>query len=381
MRATKALIHLDLLKKNIEAVRTYIGQKPLICVPVKADAYGHGAVRVSTSALNSGVDFLGVAAVEEGVELRRAGITAPILLFSLPIHEELDELVINQLTPFVADKEYALTLGKVAKKMGVILPVHIKIDTGMGRVGCNPSDAADLAVFISQIKSLYHEGTATHFAVSDSLIQSDIEFTKIQLERFNFSIDEIKKMGLNPGILHAANSGAVLLHKDSYFDMVRPGILLYGYPPIENSPVKTEPIMELISSIVFIKKMKKGDSLSYGRTWVAPEDTTIATLPIGYADGLPRRLSNTNFKVLINEKLYPVVGRICMDQFMVDIGNNNTEVKLWDRVVIFGGKGAYNAQEIAHKLDNISYEIMSMINKRIPRIYIGWSPANVRQQV
>jgi alanine racemase len=370
MRATKALIHLDTLKKNIEAVRSHIGPDPLICMPVKADGYGHGGAPIAEVAIRSGVTFLAVATVQEGVELRKGGIASPILLFSLPLPEELDEMIAYKLTPFIPDEEFAAAVGSAAAKAGITLPVHIKIDTGMGRVGCRPEAAADLARCIASQKSLQYEGTATHLAVADSTALEGAAATSKQLDRFNKALEAIKQAGLEPGIVHAANSGGVILHREAYFNMVRPGIMLYGYPPSEelSALVPVEPVMELVTRIVFIKKVKKGEAVSYGGTWIAPEDRVIGTLPIGYGDGLPRRLSG-NFQVLIHGTLYPLVGRICMDQCMVDLGSA-TEVSRWDEVTIFGGqKGALNAGDIASKCNTIPYEITCDINKRVPRVY------------
>ncbi|MDR2484530.1 MAG: alanine racemase [Treponema sp.] len=370
MRATKALIHLDRLTKNIAAVRRRIGPEPLICIPVKADGYGHGASAIAEAGIHAGASFLAVATVQEGAELREAGIAAPVLLFSCPLPEELDEMIAYKLTPFIPDKEVAAAMGAAAAKAGAALPVHIKIDTGMGRVGCRPEEAAGLALYIASLKALRYEGTATHLAIADSAAQDAIRAAKKQLARFNEALEAIKKTGLDTGIVHAANSGATLLHEDAYFNMVRPGILLYGYPPSEelSALAQTEPVMELVSSIVFIKKVKKGEAVSYGGTWVAPEDRIIGTIPLGYGDGLPRRLSG-DFQVLINGKLYPLAGRICMDQCMVDLGPA-ADVNRWDKVTVFGGsEGAFSAGDIASKLNTIPYEITCNINKRVPRVY------------
>jgi alanine racemase len=241
----------------------------------------------------------------------------------------------------------------------------------MGRVGCSPEDAADLAHFISSLTYLKYEGTATHLAVADSRAADALGPTKKQLARFNAALAAIRRAGLDTGVVHAANSGAILLHEDAYFDMVRPGILLYGYPPSEEirDVARVEPVMELETAIVFIKKVKKGEAVSYGGTWIAPEDRVIGTLPIGYGDGLPRTLSH-QLQVCIQGTLYPLVGRICMDQCMVDLGTT-TSVKRWDSVTIFGGsKGALDAAGIAARLQTIPYEITCNINKRVPRVYI-----------
>ena len=371
MRATKALINLDAFRKNIEAIRKYIGNEPLICMAVKADAYGHGAAKIAEEGIRCGAAFLGVAAVEEGVELRKAGITAPILLFSIASMEELDELIANNLTPLVTDEAYAEVINSRAAKAGVKIPVHMKIDTGMGRIGCYPGNAAKLALYIASLKSLHYEGTATHFAISDSRAEEAVNTTNKQLERFHNALDDIKKAGLDPGIIHASNSGAILLHKDAYFNMVRPGIMLYGYSPSKELAdiCPTKPVMEFVSAISFIKKVKKGTQISYNGTWTAPEETRIGTIPIGYADGLPRILTN-NYEVFIRGKLYPLVGNICMDQCMVNLGNDN-DVERWDKVTIFGGnEGALDAADIAAKVKSIPYEITCGINKRVPRVFI-----------
>jgi alanine racemase len=339
-------------------------------MPVKADGYGHGAIPIAQEALRLGVAVLAVATVQEGVQLRKAGIEAPILLLSIPLPAELDELAAYRLSPFIADAECAEALAAAAGRAGVRLPVHLKIDTGMGRVGCRPETAAALAAYIASFPSLHYAGTATHLAKADSLTAEALGYTQKQLARFNEALDAIGKAGFDPGIVHAANSGAVLLHEDGYFDMVRPGILLYGYPPSAAlaSVAPVEPVMDLVTSVVFIKKVTPGEALSYGGTWIAPADRLIATLPVGYGDGLPRGLSG-KLQVLIRETLYPVVGRICMDQCMVDLGQD-TAVRRWDPVIIFGGiRGALSAGDLAALVHTIPYEITCTINKRVPRVY------------
>jgi alanine racemase len=361
---------MDRLKKNLETIRNRIGPKPLICMPVKADGYGHGAIPIAQAGLRLGAGLLAVATVQEGAELRKAGIDAPILLFSIPLPEELDELTACRLSPFIADKECAQALAAAAHRAGVRLQVHLKIDTGMGRVGCPPEAAAELAAYIASFPSLHYAGTATHLARADALAPDARSCTRQQLARFTEALGAIRKAGFDTGIVHAANSGAVLLHEDAYFDMVRPGILLYGYPPAAElaSLVQVEPVMDLVTQVVFIKKVTKGAALSYGGTWIAPEDRLIATLPIGYGDGLPRGLSG-NLQVLIRGTQYPVVGRICMDQCMVDLGQDR-DVRRWDPVTIFGAaQGSLSAGDLAAKLHTIPYEITGNINKRVPRLY------------
>jgi alanine racemase len=338
-------------------------------MPVKADAYGHGAAAVSKAALAAGVSCLAVATVREGEELREAGIEDPVLLFSIALPEELPRLAAADLEPLAADTEYVKALAACARRAGKRLSVHLKIDTGMGRIGCPPAGAADLAACISGEKSLRLAGTSTHFAVSDSAEEADLSYTGKQLALFREAVESIKKRGIDPGIIHAANTGAVSFHNDSWFNMVRPGILLYGYVPQQGGKVPAvKPLMELVSRIVFIKTIRRGTSVSYGRIWTAGEDTVIGTLPLGYADGLPRSAGN-KWRVLAGGELRPLAGRICMDQCMVDLGKHSS-LKRWDQVTVFGGD-APHAGDLAALTGTIPYEITCNINKRVPRIYTG----------
>jgi alanine racemase len=370
MRATRAIIHLDKYTGNLRAVKERVGGR-LICAAVKADAYGHGAAAVARASLEAGAACLGVSAVREGEELREEGITAPVLLFSPALPAEIPQLVENRLTPFVSDGEYADLLEKAAASAGIRLPVHLKIDTGMGRIGCAPEEAPGLARSIASCPSLEYAGTATHLAVADSAASDDIAYTEKQLDCFKNAVDAIRAAGVDPGIVHAANSGAVILHPGAWFDMVRPGILLYGYNTVGSGgnlpPLHVQPVMELCTNVVLIKRVKKGEAVSYGRTWVAKQDTEIAVLPVGYADGLPR-LASGKWQAFINGKAYPLVGRVCMDQCMVDIGcAANGEVRRWDDAVIFGGV-APGADELAERIGTIPYEITCNINKRVMRV-------------
>ena len=368
MNATRAIIHLENFRFNIKAARGKIGPHPAICVPVKADAYGHGAVQISRCALDAGAEFLAVAFVSEALELRAAGITAPILVLSQAAPEALIDVVLNDLVPMVSDTAFIEEAGKAAEQAGKKLVVHLKIDTGMRRLGCEPEEAAALAAKIASHKMLKLGGVATHLSVSDSLESSDVDFTKEQLKRFRSAVASIRKAGVEPGIIHAANSGGLVFHEDSYFDMIRPGIFLYGYSPAKKPGLTAEPVMELRSKVSLIKKVNKGEAVSYGRIWKADEDTTIGVIPAGYADGFRRGLSN-NHSVRIRGKSYPLAGRICMDNTMIDLGSQ-TEVERWDDVTIFG-PGFLTAEDVAQKLNTISYEITCGISKRVPREYAG----------
>ena len=370
MRATQAHINLDNLHENINTIKKYVKQGTKLCCAVKADGYGHGAVRVSVAALKAGASFLAVASISEGIELREAGIVAPILSLSLPLKDEIPSLIVHSITPLVFDTEFIDQLNDVAISMHRKIPVHLKIDTGMGRVGCSKEEASTLAKKIAVSEGLYLEGVCTHLACADSLIEDDIAYTKKQINNFSYAVNQIKKEGINPGILHCSNSGAIFLHPEAHFDMVRPGIVIYGYSSCAKEiGIELKPVMEFSSQIVAIKHFKKGDSVSYDRTWVAKEDCDIGVIPAGYADGLLRRLS-PGLEVSINGKMYPIVGRICMDQCMVYLGKNY-DVKRWDKVIFFGPeKNCNTAEDLANSIETISYEILCGVNKRVPRIYI-----------
>ena len=293
MRATKAIIHLDNLKHNITQIKQTLAPETKICLPVKADAYGHGAVRTAIAAIRAGVSYLAVASVQEGIELREAGIVAPIISLSLPILEEIDSIIDYKLEPLVIDEEFINELNRVADVQKKTVAVHLKVDTGMSRIGCRPSEAVKLATQIVRAKHLRLQGVATHFAVADSDSESDRAFTKGQLERFSDAVEAIRQTGIHIPLVHAANSGAVQLLPEARFDMVRPGLLAYGYLPVQNAAtaIDVKPVMELVTQVVLIKQIRAGTCVSYGRNWTAPQDTYIATLPIGYADGLRRALS------------------------------------------------------------------------------------------
>jgi len=358
---------------------------------VKANAYGHGALQIAKKSLELGAYCLGVATVTEGVNLRKNGIEAPILLLSQALPDEIPDIIKAKLTPFISDTEFATILNNKNPNKKVKIQVHIKIDSGMGRIGCSTKEAVTLARHINSCPGLKLTGTATHLAVADSANIRDIEYTNQQLSRFKKAVTAIKSAGINPGIVHAANSGGIILHPDSWLDMVRPGILLYGYKAVQeyelplasmkklikSKTLMVEPVMELRSSVVLIKKVKKGESVSYGRTWIAEKDTFIAILPVGYADGLPRLTSN-KWQVVIKDEAYPLIGRVCMDQCCIDLGPKPA-VQRWDEAIIFGkniipeDQNApvimQDADTLADLTGTIPYEITCGINNRVPRVY------------
>ncbi len=383
MRATKAVINLDFFKENIRNVRSFTDPSTKMCVPVKADAYGHGAVECAKAAVEAGADFISVAAVDEGVELRKNGIDARILLFSLCAPDEVPLAVENDITPFVFDQEYVEMFDKEAgRQKKKDYPVHLSIDTGMGRIGCKPEEASGIAQRIKGAVNLRLEGTMTHFATSDCKDPESVAYTKLQFKKFSGALESICNAGIDPGIRHCANSAATLDLPETHLDMVRPGIILYGYPAGDvnseylakkGKKLELKPVMSLETLVSAIRPFKAGDSVGYGRTWTCDRDTNIAVLPIGYGDGFVRRFSSAGIKVAINGKEYPVRGRICMDQCMVDIGQDS-DVKRWDKAVIFGSKesGALQtAEDIAKLTGTISYEITTVLTRRVTRVFKG----------
>ncbi len=365
MRPTRVEIDLCAIKKNIEAIRALTKRK--IMMAIKADAYGHGAKVVGRFVQERNlVEMLGVSCIEEGVHLREAGVTLPILIFGLicGIREDVDAVFSYNLSPSLADNSLTAALIDGARRWSRPIGVHLKTDTGMGRLGLAPEETFRLSQEISKIPEIKLLGVYTHFPVSDV---SDHPFTSAQIQAFSGLIGQMKAAGLSPGLSHCANSGAILNHADSFMDMVRPGILCYGLYPTEKHPdsLRVTPAMTLKTAIMFVKRVKKDTGLSYGLTYRAPQDAYIATLPIGYADGFPRILSN-RARVTIEGKTYPVVGRICMDQCLVDLGNDLYPVG--QEVTIFGRDGI-TAETVASWGGTIPYEITCDMSRRVPRTY------------
>lgn len=380
-RCSKAIIYTENLKNNIVEIKKCLSPQTKLCIAVKADSYGHNAILTSKLAEEVGVEFLAVATVDEGIELRNAGIKCNILLLSICIPEEYESLFKYEITPLIFDLENIKKLSDAADKYftnNAKFKVQLAVDTGMGRIGCYPDEAGEQAQVINNSNHLILSGMCTHFAVSDSLDKENIEFTNKQYENFEKAIENVKNKGIDPGICSCSNSAAIMNNKNMHINMVRAGIITYGYYPDDitkeylksvNKDIELKPVLSLETKVVAIRHFKKGQSISYGRTYICEDDTDIAILPIGYADGLLRRFS-PGLCVTINGKNYPVRGRICMDQCMVELGKNHN-VKLWDKVLIFGPKesGALNTADDLAKIGNtISYEVLTSISKRIERV-------------
>jgi alanine racemase len=367
---THARIHLANIRANIEGIRQAIGLQRKILIAVKANAYGHGAVEVSRMAEKIGVHWLGVATVPEGMQLRQAGIRLPILKLSPAFPEEMPAAVRSQITLTVCDRANIDALEAVSRAENTITPVHLKVDTGMGRIGVSPAEAPTLSAHIERsCPALRLEGIFTHLPVSD---EDDPAYTRDQVERFKTVVEAIHAaIGRRVALVHCANSGAVLGHASSWLDMVRPGIMIYGFEPGPGTPhtIPLKPGLSFLTRVSFLKKVPAGTSIGYGRTWVAPRDTWIATIPAGYADGFNRLFSNRG-RVLIRGRSYPVVGRVCMDQSMLDLGPE-TDVQVGDEVVLIGRSGdqEITCEEWAQALHTITYEVTCQINARVERVY------------
>lgn len=380
LRPTWAEIDLDCIEHNVNKFRQHLGPQVGIMAVVKADGYGHGAVEASTAALNAGASHLAVAFPDEGIELRRAGINAPVLLFGYSSPDCISELLEYRLTPIIYDRETAEALGRRAAGLGARLPVHVKVDTGMGRVGASPGDAVELITTIAGTPGLGLEGVTTHFASADE--EEDGSFTVQQLSLFDGIIEACRERGIEPALLHAANSAAAMAYPRSRYNMIRLGIAMYGHYPgswLKKGTLNLRAALSFKSSIIFLKEVPAGTPISYGRTFYTSGKSLIATVPAGYADGYRRHLSNS-MTVLIKGRRAPVVGRICMDQLMID-ASRIPGVSRGDEVVLYGRQDGEEiaVEEVAGVLGTISYELLCAVGKRVPRIYLrGGRPVLIR---
>ena len=369
MRPTRALISTENFLKNLTYVRSRIGAKPIIMSVVKANAYGHGLEIITKASIESReVGYFGVATEEEGVSLRKL-TTLPILVLTTPLEEEIDAFLVNDLEFTLCERHELEIIASTARSIGKKAKVHLKVDTGMRRLGVEPDEATEFAKEIaSHNQTIEFRGISTHFASSDEL---DSSYYFKQLKIFNEVVAAIKEKGIEIPLVHAANSGAILQDPmKCCFDMVRPGIMLYGYSPSaeleERFSGSLSPVLELISSVVFTKRIQKGEGVSYNHRWRAVNETTIATVPIGYGDGYPRLLTNIS-SALINGKLYPIRGTICMDQIMIETGDD--DIRIGDEVTLISSRvQEISAAEIARKIGTIPYEILTNITARVPRI-------------
>lgn len=365
-RPTVAVIDLDALAHNLKGIRKKVGRTVKIMAVVKANAYGHGIVDVSTFLEKARVDYFGVANAEEGVALREAGIRAPIHVFTIPAATQIPLFSRFSLEATVGSETEARQLNAHATRAGGKILAHIKIDTGMNRIGVRPSQVGKLAGSLAGLKRVEIKGVYTHFATAD---KKDKTFSMRQLDLFNGALSALRSLGISPEVIHCAGSAGILDLPESYFSMVRPGIMLYGYYPSDETTesVPLKPVLSLKSRVSVVKEIEPGESVSYGRRFIASRRTQIATLPVGYADGYMRLLTGRS-SVLIGGKVFPTAGTICMDQMMVDVGT--ADVSVGDEAVLIGrqGRKSITARDLAATLGTIPYEICTNISSRVPRI-------------
>ncbi len=372
-RPTRAEISFNNLRNNLAIIKSLIKSDVKIMAMVKANAYGHGLYEVSQELVKNGVEYLGVAFLEEGIFLRKHGITSPILVLGAINIDQISGFIENDIDITSSSIDKSKAISEVAKQLGKKAKVHLKIDTGMGRIGVQWNNAERFIEESYKLETLNIKGVYSHFAKADN----DIEFTKQQLSRFDSIVNSMDKKRMLPELIHIANSAGLINFPNSHYTMVRPGIMLYGYNPngyfpnTEFNGRKIKPVMTLKTKVAFFKVVPQGTGISYNHTYITKNQTRIVTLPIGYGDGYLRHLSNKG-EVYIREKKYPVVGNICMDQCMVDIGMDGTAYN-GDDVLLFGEMDGniIPLEDVCDKVGAITYELLCGITARVPRIYIG----------
>ncbi|MBQ3418399.1 MAG: alanine racemase [Ruminococcus sp.] len=385
-----AEINMDSIKHNYRVIKEAIGDTKLCCV-VKADGYGHGAVEICKTYHELGVDFLAVSNLDEALELRRADINEPILILGFTPPDRCVDLSRYHISQAVYGSEYAELLSEKCALSGVEVKIHVKLDTGMSRIGFMCQEFPRDNNSIKEIKSvcshkgLIPEGIFTHFAVADDGEQGE-DFTRRQYENFTHTVDALEDMGIHFEIRHCSNSGAIIDYKEMRLDMVRAGIILYGYAPSDKlrEQLDLRPAMRLKTMISHIKTVRKGATVSYGRTFTAERDMRIATVPVGYADGFIRSYAKDGYMFVWDPtrkfgKNCKIVGRICMDQTMLDV-TDFPQAELSNIVVVFGNghDGEPTAEDVARWGDTISYEVLCAVSKRVPRLYrYNWITENV----
>ena len=368
-KPTYAEVDLSAITDNIQAVRARVGPRVKIMPAVKADGYGHGAVQTSRACVAGGADVLCVSCVEEAIELREAGLDAPVLILGCSTPAAAESIVHCDTGSTVCDLDFARALSDAAIRQGKRASAHIKIDTGMGRLGAPAERAIEFAQAVSALPGLSVDGMFTHFASSG---EPDRSFTLSQISTFEKIIAGLKRRGIRIPICHASNSGGILAFPEADFDAVRPGIMIYGLYPSRDVPgsIPVREALTLKSTIVFLKEADRGATISYGRTHTLTRPSKVATLPVGYADGYSRLLSNRG-EAAVRAVRAPVIGRVCMDQLMIDV-TDVPGVRVGDEVILYGGGHDYlSVSMIAEKIGTISYEVLCAIGPRVPRVYIN----------
>lgn len=360
------MIDLAALDHNLRLIRSKARKRRIMAI-VKANAYGHGILEITKRAIQNGIDYVGVGFLEEGLFLRQNDIDAPILVLGGILGYQVKKFIQNDLEITVSSLELAKHIDESAG--GQTVRVHLKIDTGMERIGVSHGFAVEFVKRVAQLRHLQIVGLYSHFATAD---EEDKSFVKTQLDRFQSVVDGLRKAGIEVPLKHLANSGAMMDMDGASFDLIRPGITMYGMYPsaFVSHELPLKPVLTLSSKVVFVKRVAAGIGISYGHSYRTKADCTIVTIPIGYGDGYSRLFSN-KAEVLIRSKRYPVVGAVCMDQIMVNVGNDMVEVG--DQVILIGRMGdeEITAAELAGTMGTIPYEITCMINARVPRLYVN----------
>jgi Alr-MurF fusion protein len=371
MRPTWLEIDLDVIRRNMHVLRQTIGRDRQLFAVVKANAYGHGATLVAPAALDGGADRLAVAAVNEAIELRQAGIQAPILVLGYVPAWQAEALLQYGLAATIYDVDVARELSGIAQAQNSVIEVHVKVDTGMHRLGLYPEEAPAFLRRLSSLPGLSVEGLYTHFSTAD---ESNKDFSCQQLTTFTTLLDRLAEEGLRPPLVHSANSAATLSLPASHLNGVRCGISLYGLHPSAETPLPEglRPALRWVARVAQVKELKPGDAVSYGNTYIAEAHRTVAVIPVGYADGFPRSPRHWG-SVLIGGHHAPILGRVCMDQTIVDVTEISVageQVRQGDEVVLIGAQGnqSLSAEEVATRLGTINYEVVSRLMARIPRV-------------
>ena len=366
---TEAIIDQEALLHNFHCIQGFLKGRSRIIAVVKANAYGHGIVPVSLALQSAGANSFGVAFVDEGIQLRRAGVKGKILIMGGLIPEQASAMAEYRLTPILFHEEQIQWLAKSTLNLDPPLPVHVKIDTGMGRLGIQPHEIVPFTRQIRKAKGLYLEALMSHFSDEDL---KNTQAAQNQINLFKKTLNELRGEDLVPPQCHMANSAGLLMIEEAWFDWVRPGIALYGYTPSRTIEgiLPLKPILSLRSRITHLRKVPSGTSISYGRTFITRRDSIIAIIPIGYADGYSRRLSNRGM-VLIRGRRAQIVGRVCMDMLIADV-TDIPGVNLTEEVILLGKQGeeVITAMDLADQATTVPYEILSGIGSRVPRVYL-----------
>ena len=366
-RPTWAEVNLSALQFNFNQVKRLVGRKTKVMAVVKCDAYGHGLLPVAERLEKLGADYLGVASIDEAIILRKNKIRLPILVLGNIVGQDDGKAIIDyNLTQTLSDYKLGFKLNQIAKKRGRDVRVHIKVDTGMGRLGILYKEAIKFIKQIDQLTNIRIEGVFTHFPCADT----DPGFTRQQIDIFSGLIKELKKTAIKIPLFHAANSMGVIAYPESHFNLIRPGLMLYGLYPKQGLDIELKQVLSLKSRVIYSKRLPPGQGISYGRSYITKKETTVIVLPIGYGDGYSRNLSN-RADVLIKGRRFRISGTVCMDQIMIDVGDS--KIKIDEEAVLIGSQG--NAQirteELARIAGTIPYEIICGIGSRVPRVYIS----------